>query len=131
MSNNTSKSKRKTVTITWPTTHFTIEDVWTALGGEAVIPNITLRFRVKRAIDANELTVIGKVKPVLGRPKLVLARSDYNTKLIEAAKSAGVILTDNAARQAVPVMELTATKQASTETTPKSEKAVASVATTK
>lgn len=95
MSNKTNKTvKKNTVTIDWPTSHFTIDNVWNQIGGESTMPNITLRFRVKKAIENKEIVVIGKIKPAIGRPKLVFSRANPSKELLETAKTAGVISTD-------------------------------------
>lgn len=108
MSNNkTNKtSKKNSVTIDWPTSHFTIEDV---AGKYPDIVNITLRFRVKKAVENKEIVTIGKIKPAIGRPKLVFARANPSKELLEAAKAAGVISNDTLA--AVPVAEVKAEKK--------------------
>ena len=102
MSNKTNKtSKKNSVAIEWPTSHFTIEDVWQKIGGEKMMPNITLRFRVKKAVENKEVVVIGKYKPAIGRPRLVFARANPSKELLEAAKAAGVTSTEQLATVAV------------------------------
>lgn len=110
MSNKTNKtSKKNSVIIDWPTSHFTIDDVWQKIGAESTMPNITLRFRVKKAVENKEIVAIGKIKPAIGRPKLVFARANPSKELLEAAKAAGVISNDVLA--AVPVAEVKADKK--------------------
>jgi hypothetical protein len=110
MSNKTNKTNKKNaIVIDWPTGHFTIDDVWTKIGGEATMPNITLRFRVKKAVENKEIVSIGKIKPAIGRPKLVFARANPSKELIESAKLAGVISND--ALATVPVAEVKADKK--------------------
>jgi hypothetical protein len=90
MSNKT--PKKNSVTVEWPTTHFTIGDVQSKYPS---IINITLRFRVNKAVEANEIVVIGKIKPAIGRPKLVFAKANPSKELLEAATAAGVLpMTD-------------------------------------
>ena len=84
----TTKNKKSTVTIEWPTSHFTIEDVQTKYPDSV---NITLRFRVNKALENKEIVLIGKIKPSIGRPKKVFAKANPTKELIEAAKAAGVI----------------------------------------
>jgi hypothetical protein len=87
----TTKNKKSTGTIEWPTTHFTIEDVQTKYPDSV---NITLRFRVNKALENKEIVLIGKIKPSIGRPKKVFAKANPTKELIEAAKAAGVISGD-------------------------------------
>jgi hypothetical protein len=87
----TTKNKKSTVTIEWPTSHFTIEDVQTKYPDSV---NITLRFRVNKALENKEIVLIGKIKPSIGRPKKVFAKVNPTKELIEAAKAAGVISGD-------------------------------------
>lgn len=89
MSNKTNKTSKKTAfVIEWPTSHFTIDDIQ---GKYPDVVNITLRFRVKKAVENKDVVVIGKIKPAIGRPKLVFARANPSKELLEAAKAAGVI----------------------------------------
>ena len=89
MSNKTNKtSKKKSFVIEWPTSHFTIDDIQ---GKYPDAVNITLRFRVKQAIENKDVMVIGKIKPAIGRPRLVFSRSNPSKELLEAARIAGVI----------------------------------------
>jgi hypothetical protein len=102
----TKNTKKNTPAIEWPSTHFTIDDV------QAKYPdvvNITLRFRVKKAIENKEIVTIGKIKPAIGRPKLVFAKTNPSKELLEAAKVAGVLSLDEKAT--VPVAELKAEKK--------------------
>ena len=87
----TTKNKKSTVTIEWPTSHFTIEDVQTKYPDSV---NITLRFRVNKALENKEIVLIGKIKPSIGLPKKVFAKANPTKELIEAAKAAGVISGD-------------------------------------
>ena len=112
MSNTNKTSKKNSVAIEWPTSHFTIDDVWQKNGGEKTMPNITLRFRVKKAVENKEIVTIGKIKPAIGRPKLVFARANPSKELLEAAKAAGVISSDAVA--AVAVAEVKTEKKAKT-----------------
>lgn len=107
MSTKTTKStKKSTVNIEWPTGHFTIDDM------QAKYPdvvNITLRFKINRAVDTNQIVEIGKIKPAIGRPKKVFAKANPSKELMDAAKTAGVIFTDEKAT--VPVAELKTEKK--------------------
>ena len=101
MSNNKA-NKKNALTIDWPTSHFTIDDVQ---GKYPDVVNITLRFRVKKAVENKEIVAIGKIKPAIGRPKLVFARANPSKEVIEAAKTAGVLFTEEP-KAAIPVAEM-------------------------
>jgi hypothetical protein len=110
MSNKTNTTgKKNSVAIEWPTSHFTIDDVWQKVGGEKVMPNITLRFRVKKALESKEIVAIGKYKPAIGRPRLVFSRANPSKELLEAAKAVGV--TSNEALATVAVAEVKSEKK--------------------
>jgi len=113
----TKPTKKTSVVIDWPTGHFTITDVQKKYPS---IVNITLRFRVKKALDAKEIVNIGKIKPAIGRPKLVFTRANATKEVLEAATAAGVLPMED--RTTVPVAEVKTSKQtsasvANTETT--------------
>jgi hypothetical protein len=109
MSNKT--SKKSGTTVKWPDGHFTIDDVWQKLGGEKVMPNITLRFRVNKAEEAKEIVLIGKIKPSIGRPKKVYAKVNPSKEVLEAAKAAGVIPVDDTKPAAITVAEVKTEKK--------------------
>lgn len=103
---NTPKTvKKNLVAIEWPTGHFTVDDVQKKYPD---IINITLRFRVKKALESKDIVTIGKIKPAIGRPKLVFARANPSAELLEAAKSTGVILPEDTT--SVPVAEVKPSK---------------------
>lgn len=91
MSKNNKTEKSRT-NIEWPESHFTIEDIQVKYP-DAV--NITLRFRVKKAEEAKEIVLIGKVKPAIGRPRKVYTKSNPSKEVLAAATAAGVISTDS------------------------------------
>ena len=74
--------------IVWPEGHFTIDQVQSAYPD---MVNITLRFRVKKATENKEIAVIGRLKPAIGRPKLVFAKSPVTEAVVKAAYAAGVL----------------------------------------
>lgn len=106
MSNKT--SKKNAFTIEWPASHFTIDDIQTKYP-DAV--NITLRFRVKKAVENKEVVVIGKIKPAIGRPKLVFSRYNPSKELLEAAKIAGVIYSSADTTATVAIAEVKTDKK--------------------
>jgi hypothetical protein len=97
----TKTNKKNDTTIEWPTTHFTIIELWDRLKaeatarGEQVIPCITLRFNINKALDKKELVTLGKVRPAIGRPRLVFARANPTDTLLTAARAAGVMVADD------------------------------------
>lgn len=95
---NTKSTKKNTTTIEWPSAHFTIEDVQSKYPS---VVNITLRFRVKKAVENKEIVTIGKIKPAIGRPKLVFAKANPSKELIESAKAVGVLTFDEKSMVAV------------------------------
>lgn len=111
MSNKTNKTSKKTaLTIDWPNSHFTIDDVQ---GKYPDVVNITLRFRVKRAVENKEIVPIGKIKPAIGRPKLVFARANPTKEIIESAKAAGVLFVDDT-KASITVAEVKSEKKMKT-----------------
>lgn len=107
-------TKKNALKIDWPVSHFTIDDVQTKYPS---IVNITLRFRVKKAIENKEIVTIGKIKPAIGRPKLVFARANPSKELLEAAKTAGVLSLDEKATVAVAELK-SEKKEGKTNTSP-------------
>jgi hypothetical protein len=91
MSKN-NKTEKNRINIEWPESHFTIEDIQVKYP-DAV--NITLRFRVKKAEEAKEIVLIGKVKPAIGRPRKVYTKATPSEEVLAAAAAAGVISTDS------------------------------------
>jgi hypothetical protein len=110
MPNTTNKTKKTPINIEWPEGHFTIDEMWQKVGGVAVIPAITLRFRLKKAEADNKLVAIGKIKPVIGRPKLVYTKANPSKAVLDAAKAAGVLeLVDK--KSTVSVGDVTSDKK--------------------
>lgn len=119
MSNKTNKTKKNSVVIEWPSTHFTIDDVqkkYVDASGNPLIINITLRFRVNKALYNKEIVVIGKIKPAIGRPKLVFAKANPSKELLESAKAANVLPIEDKSptKSSVPVAELKTDKRTKT-----------------
>jgi hypothetical protein len=104
---NTAKNNKARTNIEWPTGHFTIEDIQTKYP-DAV--NITLRFRVKKAEEAKEIVLIGKIKPAIGRPRKVYTKTNPSKEVLEAAHAAGVISVDSV-KTTVPVAEVKTSKK--------------------
>ena len=65
------KSKKKKLVVNWPNGQFSISDL------ERLHPNavpITLRFRVKKAVDAGIIKDAGKIEGEIGRPTLLFEK---------------------------------------------------------
>jgi hypothetical protein len=93
---NTKKTDRKNktnLTVNWPSndTYFGVSEL-TNLNKEFIA--ITLRVRLKNALDEGVVTQIGTVHGGKGRPKLAFAMSPVTESAITAARSAGVVLVD-------------------------------------
>lgn len=106
MTKNKNTDKTRTA-IEWPEGHFTIEDVQNKYP-DAV--NITLRFRVKKAEEAKEIVLIGKIKPAIGRPRKVYIKANPTKEQLEAATAAGVLPVESQ-KATVPVAEVKASKK--------------------
>ena len=93
---NTKKTDRKNktnLTVTWPSndTYFGVSDL-TALNSDFI--SITLRVRLKNALDEGSVSQIGTVHGGKGRPKLAFVMNPVNEAAINAARNAGVMLSD-------------------------------------
>ena len=84
--------KKNTLIINWPTSFFTIKDICDKHPNEK---NITIRFRINRAIERNEIVCIGKNKVVYGRPTIVFVPCPVSTAVIQSAVNSGVILNES------------------------------------
>ena len=94
MSNKKTNRKNKTnLTVTWPSndTYFGVSEL-TNLNKDFIA--ITLRVRLKNALDEGVVTQIGTVHGGKGRPKLAFAMSPVTEAAITSARSAGVVLVD-------------------------------------
>lgn len=101
-------NKKNATNIAWPTdSHFTIDDVQNKYPD---IVNITLRFKVKKAVESKEIVTIGKIKPAIGRPKIVFAVANPSKELLESAKAAGVLFNDEP-KAAITVAEVKSEKK--------------------
>lgn len=101
-------NKKNATNIAWPTnSHFTIDDIQNSYPD---IVNITLRFKVKKAVESKEIVTIGKIKPAIGRPKIVFAIASPSKELLDAARTAGVIFNDEP-KAAITVAEVKSEKK--------------------
>ncbi len=93
---NTKKTDRKNktnLTVTWPSndTYFGVSEL-TNINKDFI--SITLRVRLKNALDEGVVTQIGTVHGGKGRPKLAFAMSPVTDAAVTAARAAGVVLVD-------------------------------------
>jgi len=92
MSNKKTDRKNKTnLTVTWPSndTYFGVSDL-VNLNKDFIA--ITLRVRLKNALDEGVVTQIGTVHGGKGRPKLAFAMSPVTDAAINSARTSGVVL---------------------------------------
>ena len=85
----TDRKNKTNLTVTWPSNIFTIKEL-NAQNPDFV--EITLRVRMKKAIDSSEITEIGVLHNGKGRPTLVFVPGTPTKEHIEEAKSRQVIL---------------------------------------
>lgn len=90
------KTDRKNKTnqvITWPSndSYFTIDSL---LNSNVDFKEITLRVRVKNAIQDGTIVELGTIHGGKGRPKLAFAMAPVTDKAIQSAKNAEVLLKD-------------------------------------
>jgi len=93
---NTKKTDRKNktnLTVTWLSAdkHFTIVDLMSV--NKEFIP-ITLRVRLKNAIDDGTVAEIGTIHGGKGRPKLAFAMNPVTENVLSIARQAEVVLHD-------------------------------------
>ena len=94
MSNKKTNRKNKTnLTVTWPSAdkYFTIVDL---MGANTDFIPITLRVRLKNAIDDGTVSEIGTIHGGKGRPKLAFAMNPVTEDVLAGARQAEVVLHD-------------------------------------
>ena len=90
------QEKKQKLVITWPSTPFTIEDIQAS---HQDTPNITLRFRVERAVKNLELTKVGISRKKIGRPIDIYSHRNITaTQLHDLYKTPGVELNEKYSR---------------------------------
>ena len=102
----TDRKNKTNLTVTWPSNIFTIKEL-NAHNPEFV--EITLRVRMKKAMESGEITDIGVLHNGKGRPTLVFVYGTPTKEHLEEAKSRQVILKD---ASAVNVIKITNTPTA-------------------
>ena len=122
---NTKKTDRKNktnLTVTWPSndTYFGVSDL-TALNSDFI--SITLRVRLKNALDEGSVSQIGTVHGGKGRPKLAFVMNPVTEAAINAARNAGVMLSDK--YNTVNVLDVKAESDTNERVATKTDKVVA------
>jgi hypothetical protein len=122
---NTKKTDRKNktnLTVTWPSndTYFGVSDL-TALNSDFI--SITLRVRLKNALDEGSVSQIGTVHGGKGRPKLAFVMNPVTESAINAARNAGVMLSDK--YNTVNVLDVKAESDTNERVATKTDKVVA------
>jgi len=103
----------KKLIIEWPKSFFSIQDIQSA-HPDAV--NITLRFRINRAVEEGELEQIGKTPKSVGRPTVVYSTTPVTKKVLLEAIKAGVTLHEEYESEVVDVIKVDGTKDTTTQT---------------
>ena len=122
---NTKKTDRKNktnLTVTWPSndTYFGVSEL-TNLNKDFIA--ITLRVRLKNALDEGVVTQIGTVHGGKGRPKLAFVMNPVTEAAINAARTAGVMLSDK--YNTVNVLDVKAESDTNERVATKTDKVVA------
>ena len=87
----TDRKNKTNQTVTWPSNIFTIKEL-NAKNPDFV--EITLRVRMKKAMESGEITDIGVLHNGKGRPTLVFVHGTPTNEHLEEAKSRQVILKE-------------------------------------
>ena len=87
----TDRKNKTNLTVTWPSNIFTIKEL-NAKNPDFV--EITLRVRMKKAMESGEITDIGVLHNGKGRPTLVFVHGTPTNVHLEEAKSRQVILKE-------------------------------------
>lgn len=87
----TDRKNKTNLKVTWPSKIFTIKEL-NALNSEFV--EITLRVRLKKAIESGEVKELGVLHNGKGRPTIVFVHGTPTESHIEEAKSREVVLKD-------------------------------------
>ena len=102
----TDRKNKTNLTVTWPTNIFTIKEL-NAANPDFV--EITLRVRLKKAIESGEVNDVGVLHNGKGRPTIVFVHGTPTEAHIDEAKSREVILKDSLVVNVLKVDNKTAT----------------------
>jgi hypothetical protein len=101
----------KKLNITWPESHFSIQDIQKE---HSDARNITLRFRINRAVEDGVLSYIGKTPKPVGRPTIVFAKNPITKKVLQEAVKDGVVLEESFETQVIDVAKVGDIKKSQT-----------------
>jgi len=87
----TDRKNKTNLVVTWPTNLFSIEELNNA---NSDFVNITLRVRLKKAIDNGQVGEVGYLHNGKGRPRVVLACTPITEQHIIEAKNRGCLIKD-------------------------------------
>jgi hypothetical protein len=110
------KTKRKKLIIEWPTNSFTIQDIQ-SLHPDA--KNITLRYRINKALENNVITCIGNNTPSMGRPTLVFCKTVRLDECLKESVENGVVINEEFEDYIVEVVKVSDVKHLINENTVK------------
>lgn len=102
----TDRKNKTNLTVTWPSNVFTIKEL-NVNNPEFV--EITLRVRMKKAIESGEITEIGVLHNGKGRPTLAFVYGTPTKEHIEEAKSRQVILKDASSVNVIKITNMPTT----------------------
>lgn len=102
----TDRKNKTNLTVTWPSNVFTIKEL-NVNNPEFV--EITLRVRMKKAMESGEITEIGVLHNGKGRPTLVFVYGTPTKEHIEEAKSRQVILKDASSVNVIKITSMPTT----------------------
>jgi hypothetical protein len=117
-------TKKKKLVIEWPQTPFSIKgDNDGIMASYPGAKEITIRFRINKAIQEGELAYIGKNPTAVGRPTIMFARLPITSENLQIAVDRGVILDEQFEDQLIDVAKVDGL--ANTATTKTTQNAVA------
>lgn len=116
------KNKKNKLKIEWPKSHFTIKNIQDKYPSAK---NITLRFRINRAIEDGLITYIGKNETSVGRPTIVFAPCPVDSGTLADAVNSGVILDEKFAPKVVTVARVNTEPTSTSKTVPDAVKTTA------
>lgn len=87
MNKKTNRKNKTNLTVKWPVGYFTIDQL-NKENSEFI--NITLRVRLKSALEDKQVVEIGTLHAGHGRPKLAFACAPVSASTIQAARDAGI-----------------------------------------
>lgn len=119
----TNRKNKTNLVVNWPTGWFTVDSL---LAENSEFEKITLRVRVKKALEDKSVGVIGTLKGSKGRPKLVFATLPVSQETLVDAKSAGAVL-DNDTTDVMPVVDVKSSSESTEVPVDSTEEAVVSV----